>query len=130
MSNTKQVILIRKDLNLPVGLLAAQACHIHFELIRNNLKVGGKGTYVSEADMHNWLEAPYLYIHGVPHLEALNYYKQKAIEAKLPVAIWEDTIYQELAEDLRIPFNMTVGISIGPCDSDSIKLIIGTLPLL
>lgn len=29
--NLRQSLLIRSDLNLPVGLLAAQVAHIHFE---------------------------------------------------------------------------------------------------
>lgn len=149
MANIRQSILVRTDLNLPNGLLAAQISHIHFELFRKRLKAnncslqlfdtnsdGGDagGTidedYLDKNDLINWIASPYLFIHQVPHGEALEYFKYKALEAKLPVIQWQDVIYQNLSDDLRVPFHMPIGLAIGPADSDRIKMVIGTLPLL
>ena len=127
MANFRQSILIRTDLNLPAGLLAAQVAHIHFEYCRQQLRDDEDPCSTS---FREWMESPYLFVHRVPNLEALSYFKVKAVEAKLPVAEWKDTVYQDLAPDIRQPFNLTVGISIGPADSDAIKMVIGSLPLL
>jgi hypothetical protein len=44
---------------------------------------------------------------------------------------WEDTIYLDISPTQRKAFeNVFVGFSIGPCDADVIKTIIGDLPLL
>jgi len=48
MANIVQRILIRTDLDLPMGLMAAQVAHLHMETIRRSLyrdpdaKAGGK----------------------------------------------------------------------------------------
>ena len=133
MANIRQSILIRTDLNLPSGLMAAQIAHIHMQFIRMNCNAGLTLKFahtLNADDVYAWMKSPYLFVHKVPHLEALDYFEKKALESGVYVATWEDTIYQELAEDCKVAFEMKVGISLGPTDSDKIKLVLGTLPLL
>jgi len=136
VSNLRQSILVRTDLHLSVGLMAAQIAHIHMRMIQRNadlsnniLSINPPAT-LNRVDLKDWLISPYLFIHQVPHLEALEYFEKKANDMKIHVESWTDTIYQELSPDFRTAFNMKVGISLGPTDSDKIKLVIGSLPLL
>ena len=136
----KQVILIREDLKLPRGLLAAQVAHIHMESFRQVMLAGlhkKNGKSVSLQDelgdgtIHEWLKTPYIFIHGVPNLEALHFFMDEAGEKDLDVAAWSDTIYLEFSPNFKRAFpNILVGAAIGPAESDVIKSVIGDLPLL
>lgn len=127
MANLRQSILIRTDLGFPVGLLAAQVAHIHFEGIRRKLLDAEKPT----KDEKEWLETPYIYVHGARNQETLMYYVRKARDLGVPVNIWNDTVYVKMSETQMEAFpNVNVGVSLGPCDSDKIKAVIGDLPLL
>ncbi len=125
MANLRQSILIREDLNLPVGLLTAQVAHIHFEAIRQKLLLGS----AISNDEQEWLKDPYTFVHKVPNIEILEYFEKKAHKEKVPLAGWSDTIYQEIGME-KIALELKVGIALGPCDSDKIKKVIGALPLL
>jgi peptidyl-tRNA hydrolase len=140
MANLRQTIIVRTDLNLAVGLLAAQISHIHFEKIRRELnrslsgikekEVGGE-LFKFSKDEWEWMESPYIFIHGVPNIEAYHYFKKKAEDALLSVVEWTDTIYLSFYEGHKDAFkNVPIGFSIGPADSDAIKAIVGALPLL
>ena len=136
MANIKQTILIRKDLNFPIGLLASQCAHLHFENIRqkiceNNL-LDGKLSLEFDYDTREWINNPYIYIHGVPNLEVLQYFAATAKSVgNIPVTWWRDTVYIDISETQRKAFpKIEIGITLGPCDSDKIKAVIGDLPLL
>ena len=59
------------------------------------------------------------------------YYVRKAKDLGVPVNIWNDTVYVKMSETQMEAFpNVNVGVSLGPCDSDKIKAVIGDLPLL
>lgn len=123
----RQSIVCRTDLGFSIGLMAAQVAHIHMERIRK--MIIGKESF--DYDMMEWMKSPYIFCHGVPNLEALNYFYDKAVAEKLPVAIWHDTVYVQVSETQKIAMpNVFVGFSIGPVDSDKVKVILGDLPLL
>lgn len=129
MSNLRQTILIRTDLTFPVGLIAAQVAHIHFErfrkaIIQDDIKRLGNNAL-------EWLNNPYIFVHGVPNPESLNYFRKLAKESSICVTDWTDTVFMQLASDIKIaPSNVVIGCSLGPDDSDKIKSVIGGLPLL
>ena len=138
MSNIRQTILIRKDLNLPVGLLAAQVAHLHMESIRYNLnkyfEEGAKfedNHICLESNYSEWLKAPYIFVHGVPNAETLGYYLEIADRNKIEKTNWRDTVFLNVSETQRIVLkDVLIGAVLGPEDSDKIKLVIGDLPLL
>lgn len=142
MASLRQSILIRTDLNLPLGLMAAQIAHLHFESFRyhindlGQLKVnedveGDKPNMVSMAEMISWMHCPYLFVHQVPNREALEFFEKEAQKAGIQVETWKDTIYLNLSPTFKKAFeNVKVGIVLGPCDSDRIKAVISDLPLL
>ena len=81
-------------------------------------------------DVWEWLKSPYIYVHGIPCLEVLNYFIKIAREKKVPYTEWHDTVYIEVSPTQRIVENCLVGISLGPCESDAVKSVIGDLPIL
>jgi len=135
MANLRHTLLVRTDLNLPVGLLAAQIAHLHFETFRKRINEDKTISFTSETianDVMEWLKDPYLFIHRVPNLEALEYFMMEFDEkTTIPVVKWSDTIYLDLSPTQKRAFeDVLIGIAIGPTDSDRIKAIIGDLPLL
>lgn len=132
MANIRQSILIRTDLNLPIGLLAAQVAHLHMETVRANVNDLGQLIMGERQlkDFVEWIHDPYLFVHQVPNLEVLEYFHEEAQEQNIPNYTWEDTIYINISPLFRKAFKTTVGIVLGPCDSDRIKGVISDLPLL
>lgn len=127
MANLIQRVLVRTDLQMPAGLLAAQVAHLHATYLIDIIK-GGK---FEDPDKLAWIDNPYLFVHGVPNLETLTYYCDECYEAKVPYKKWEDTIYMDVYEGKRIVLaDVLIGICIGPDDSDVIKKVVGDLPLL
>jgi peptidyl-tRNA hydrolase len=144
MANINQTIIIRTDLfKLPddLGLISAQIAHIHMQLVRRNITsriikdpVQGEQVFIPDNVFDNyfveWIKEPYILVKKVPNLEALMHYSFLAREAKLLVDEWEDTVYIRLSETQKIAKQTLVGISLGPCDADKIRSIVGDLPLL
>ena len=129
MSNIGQTVIIRTDLfDLPqdMGLLAAQVAHIHAKIVMK--AVFDKD--IQTDDFASWTENPYLYVKKVPNVESLHHFLAKAELAKLPVDIWEDTVYVRMSPTIKEAFKTIVGISIGPADADAIRTVVGDLPLL
>jgi peptidyl-tRNA hydrolase len=127
MANLRQTIIVREDLNLPRGLLTAQIAHIHMEFMRQKTLTNEPLT----EDEKEWLEAPYVFVHGVPNIEFFNFYKKLAKDYGVPLNVWKDTIYLSIEDKEVVPFSdIEVGMSLGPCDSDRIKSVVGNLPLL
>lgn len=137
MSMIRQVVLVREDLNLPRGLVAAQVAHIHANVFYRNLYERHKDEDLLfnvrqeiRKDMCEWLQSPYIFVHGVANVEVLNHLINRANEHDIPVEIWKDTIYLKVGDE-TVPFeNIIVGAALGPCESDQIKMVIGTLDLL
>jgi peptidyl-tRNA hydrolase len=131
MSNTRHTVVIRRDLNLVPGLLAAQVAHISDAWMRErmlNKPPKGNVNWSKEVTPmeKEWLSQPYLSVLAVNTGEELDIIRQEAIEAGLKVYVWEDVIPSEV---LQRAIRVTVGISIGPDDFDRIKMVTGNLPL-
>ena len=130
MSNIRHVVVVRKDLQLSAGLLAAQVAHISDGFMRRQFPV------CKEGDTNNpcfnskeleWFNAPYLSVLAVNCAEDLNAVLEHAISNNLQVIEWADTIPSPTFLDRAI--KVRVGISIGPDDFDKIKIVTGSLPL-
>ena len=133
MANIRQTILVRTDLGFSTGLLAAQVAHIHMERLRRGILGILDDVIFNTPDLREWLNTPYIFVHGVPNKEILFYYLDKAKEKEqiLNPSIWYDTVYVGVSDNQKIPLeNVIVGASLGPADSDIIKAVIGDLPLL
>lgn len=139
MSNIRQTILVRTDLGFSVGLMAAQCSHIHMEqirqaILRNTVPVAGiirDELFSLPTDTLEWIKSPYVFIHGVPNKEVLEYFIKRAKALGVEVSEWRDNVFIDISDSQRESFPDTfVGVSLGPTDSDKIKAVIGDLPLL
>ena len=131
--NLRQSILVRTDLGFGVGLMAAQCAHIHMEKFRNVMlnSFSNKEQIQLSPDMKDWLKSPYVFIHGVPNKEVLDLFVEKAKQLGVDIAEWRDTVFINISDSQREAFgNVLVGISLGPCESDRVRQVIGDLPLL
>ena len=128
MANLIQAIIVREDLDLPRGLLTAQVAHIHMETIRQLTRDEKEIPPI----IKDWLKSPYIHVHSVPNKEWYHLFLSKAQNSKELCSSWFDTLYLSIdGGKSRTPFqNVEVGFSIGPCDADKIKAIIGDLPFL
>ena len=123
MANTKLVVVLRKDLEMPIGLIAAQATHVSDGWIRQ--KVLTEKPFTPEEK--DWMATPYVAILGVNCKEELEHVIRTSKEAGLPVTLWKDTIQLQIFDN-KFP-DVLVGCSIGPCDSDKLSVTTGCLPL-
>ena len=133
--NLRQSILVRTDLNLPLGLMCAQVAHIHYELVRRNMddkqRVILDGNPLSPSTFAEWNKDPFLFVHAVPNQEALLYFIELARGKNIKVTTWDDTIYLNLSPTQQRAFEgVLIGCALGPAGSDQIKAVIGDLPLL
>ena len=133
MSNTRHVVVVRRDLNLVPGLLAAQVAHISDAWMREQLlderiwtTSNASNTKLITDLEKEWLSQPYLSVLAVNNGEELDIIWKEATDAGLRVFVWEDVIPSEV---LQRAIRVTVGISIGPDDFDRIKMVTGNLPL-
>lgn len=138
MSNTKQVIVMRKDLKVRKGKYCSQAAHAS---IASLLKLFYKETIVDDKDNHytrlsvefgkdsileDWLGGVFTKITVyVESEEELIEIFDKALEANLPCALITDA---GLTEFHGVP--TTTCCCIGPYLSEEIDKITGDLPLL
>lgn len=138
MSNIRQSILIRMDLNLPKGLSEAQVAHLHANqayAILNHIANGGTVNledcfHMSITDIKSWLQTPYTFVHGVPNADVLRHFVTIANNLKVPYTEWRDTVFLKVSKTQQITVeNCLIGITLGPFESDKIKAVIGDLPL-
>jgi len=121
--NTKHTVVIRKDLNMTPGLMAAQVAHISDAFMRERIR-DGKEFNIEEKE---WMLHPYITVLTVDNIEELNIIVKEAEVAGLMTYRWLDIIP---SKNLNRPIpDVLIGCSIGPCDSDRVKAITGTLPL-
>ena len=121
MSNIRHVVVVRKDLQLVPGLLAAQVAHINDKFMREGIR---NKRLFSENQLE-WMKTPYLSILAVNCLEDLSEIIDHAHRQELTVNIWEDLIPSPTFPDRSI--KAKVAISIGPDDFDAIKIVTGAL---
>lgn len=77
-----------------------------------------------------WLTDPYIFVHKVPNREVLEDIISRDPDGKVPRYKWTDTVQMNVSDSNKIIVDTLVGVSLGPCDSDLIKQLIGDLPLL
>lgn len=118
----KQVIVIRTDLNMRKGKMAAQAAHAAMEFLRNHVLRG----HVLTEEMQQWLAGSHDKICvGVGSEFGLLTIHADAYERGLPVYIVTDLGKTEFhGESTR------TCLAIGPADSEKIDAITGKLKLL
>jgi len=134
MSNTRLTVVVRKDLQLPDGLLAAQVSHAANEFIRKAIISGLQQSTNDDMNIVNvlnqsqldWIQQPYMSVLAVNTYEELVHIERQAMEANLPMHQWFDVVP---SKTLEMPMKCYVGIAIGPADFDAIKLVTGKLPL-
>jgi peptidyl-tRNA hydrolase len=132
MSNIRHVVVVRKDLLLSPGLLAAQVAHISDQFMRNKVLDTFNSTLCNTFPKFlshelDWMASPYLSVLAVNCAEDLNAVMEHAVSCNLQVTEWNDTIPSPTFPDRAI--KVRVGISIGPDDFDKIKIVTGSLPL-
>jgi PTH2 family peptidyl-tRNA hydrolase len=138
MSNIKQVLCVRKDLNMRKGKIAAQCAHASMKVfLDQGIMMRGPGPRGLESlhghlhvpltsEMREWLEGLFtkVCISVDSEQELIDVYT-KAKEANLPCALVTDA---GLTEFNGIPTNTVVAI--GPALSEEIDKITGSLKLL
>lgn len=133
MANLRQSILIRTDLGFPTGLLTAQVAHLHLEPFRKRMYLSPRNSTknVFSDEELEWMKDPYLFVYEVKNIESLQHYIKKAMVAGVSCNEWRDTVYIKMSDTQMEAFpTVLIGVSLGPCDSDKIKAVIGDLPLL
>lgn len=129
MANVKQVIVVRKDLNMPAGKLAAQVSHAstgaflrHFNNLGGTLTPKDKESYSN--NVHPWLTHEFTKICLKVNSEAeLLEVHKKCLEMNIPSSLIKDaghTVFDK-------PTLTCLGI--GPFQSDDIDKITGHLKL-
>lgn len=133
----KQVLVVRKDLNMRKGKAIAQGAHaamkIFFDEKSINTRKGKDGEILGyelniqlREDMYQWVTGIFtkicVYVNSEEELLAL---KAKADALHLPTALVEDNGLTEFHGQLT----KTV-LAIGPADSSLIDTVTGHLPLL
>jgi PTH2 family peptidyl-tRNA hydrolase len=132
---TKQIIIIRKDLNMRKGKMVAQGAHASMACIFNYMKqVGFSGTQgngdgsfllVAPEAMTAWINGRFtkicVYVNSEKELVDLY---NKAKDEGLPCSLIKDAGLTEFKE----PTLTAVGI--GPAKEKEVDAITGTLPLL
>jgi peptidyl-tRNA hydrolase len=133
MANQRIVIVVRKDLELPIGLAMAQAAHLCDEWLRQRIakvyraEIPTALESLFEVNEVEWMESPTVSVLAVNTLEELLFIESQANQSKLPYHSWVDTIHSGLLD--RYMENIKVGIAIGPIKDDMVKPITGKLPL-
>lgn len=129
--NVIQTIVIRRDLQMSPGLLAAQVAHLSsLWLHRQILATKSFGPDSMSEAQQNWLDGPVLGVLAVNIPEEFSPLIQKAKDLEVNYHIWKDTIPSKIfgSEDKPKMLFVEVGIAFGPDDNELIKQITGELP--
>ena len=128
MKETKQVIVMRKDLNMRKGKMIAQGSHASLAVFVNRgyTHDGTKGLHIQLDDaMMDWLKSSYkkicVYVNSEQELRDVY---EAAHRAKLPCALIRDAGHTEFNEPTY------TCCAIGPCYNEDVDTITGKLPLL
>lgn len=120
----KQVIVVRKDLNMRKGKMVAQGAHASLGVVLEIQKLKRVGRVLSAYDA--WIDGSFTKICvSVPSGEELLRIYNEALEADLPVKLITDAGHTEFH---GVP-TLTC-LAIGPAWSDDIDKITGNLSLL
>jgi peptidyl-tRNA hydrolase len=131
MANIRHTVIVRRDLQMPVGLLAAQVSHICDAFMRKIILSKSEQDGVNRSDANPnemaWCSDPYLSVLAANCYEDLCEIQKQAEREDLPVKTWHDLIPSPTFPDRSI--KAFVGLSIGPADFDLIKIVTGGLEL-
>lgn len=128
----KQVIIIRKDLNMRKGKIAAQAAHASMAIFFNKMKENksqneNETSFLLKVDnpyMLNWIEGRFVKICVyVNSKEELLEIYEKAKQSGLPCSLIEDAGFTEFKEPTY------TAVAIGPDNPEKIDLLTKHLPL-
>jgi peptidyl-tRNA hydrolase len=122
MANVWLNCVVRKDLQLPEVLLAAQVAHISDQWMRERIIAGEPFTEPEQA----WMKEPYINILAVNTYEELKDIYASAVSAGLKPVNWTDILPSEALKK-NLP-DIWVGLSIGPADMDKLRAVTGNLP--
>lgn len=128
----KQVIVMRKDLNMRKGKMCAQAAHASMKVLldRSKHKNYRDGVTVNELiipikDIKKWILGSFTkVVVSVDSEKELFTLYSKAKEANIPCALIQDTGKTEFNEPTY------TCCAIGPCDNNKVDTITGDLKLL
>jgi peptidyl-tRNA hydrolase, PTH2 family len=132
-SNVKQIIIVRKDLNMRKGKLAAQCCHASMKVILDMMfneysdEYCWKRLFIEyDSPLNNWINGIFTKIVvGCDSLDELNQAYESAKNANLPCSIIEDA---GLTEFNSVP--TITCVAIGPALGDEIDKITGNFKLI
>jgi peptidyl-tRNA hydrolase len=131
MANTRLTVVVRKDLQMPEGLLAAQVAHMSDNFLRSGvhrvLFDGIRPEDVFSVTQSEWCKEPYLSVLAVNSYEDLCEIEEHCKREQLPAHSWHDLVPSPTIPDKSI--RAFVGIAIGPADFDDIKIVTGSLEL-
>lgn len=131
----KQVIVIRKDLNMRKGKMMAQSAHASMKVFFDRGRILPAGDVHKFAmmqitditpEMKEWIEGAFTkVVVGVETEEEIYALAEKAKQANLPYAVIIDNGMTEFAGK-----KTTTCIAIGPADSSKLDPITGDLKLM
>jgi PTH2 family peptidyl-tRNA hydrolase len=125
----KQVIVLRKDLNMRKGKMAAQAAHASLLTIIERIKLGDDYTFdlIKDEAFVEWFANDNFakIVVGCDSEEELLEINNKAIKAGLPRSLVQDLGRTEFKGKLTF-----TAVAIGPAESEIIDSITGHLKLL
>ena len=129
MSALKQVIILRKDLNMRKGKMVAQGAHASIKAILSacNITHHKRGMTLDSPieEVNEWLSNLQTKICvGVDSEQALLDIYQKALDTDLPCSLIKDAGLTEFKEPTF------TAVAIGPADATEVDKITGSLKLL
>jgi PTH2 family peptidyl-tRNA hydrolase len=128
--NVKQVIILRKDLNMRKGKMVAQGAHASMAVLLNRGEVTGysedRFEFPMNDDITEWVTGSFakICVSCNSEEELHNLYRQ-ATKAGLPASIIKDAGFTEFN---GVP--TYTAVAIGPAKASEIDLITGDLKLL
>ena len=124
---TKQVIVIRKDLNMRKGKIAAQAAHASMAIFSRDLSVDDFGCWYIPVNRHDaitWFQSSFakicVYVNSEKELKDVY---DKALSHCLPASLILDSGKTEFKEPTY------TAVAVGPAEVSKVDEITGHLPL-
>lgn len=139
-SNIKQVIVVRKDLNMRKGKIAAQVAHAAMKVFfdrmdkieREAVEYDFTTEYINKCQVHftkemqEWMQGAFTkVVVGVDSEDEIYQLAEKAKQANIPYAIIIDNGFTEFHGN-----KTTTCIAIGPAESEKLAPITGDLSLI
>ena len=142
MSEIKQVIVVRKDLNMRKGTIASQVAHASMKVLLDRMTFTDISLVIppssnprfvemsmiipKSSSLYDWLTGPFTkVVVSVNSLDELLELQAKVEEANIRNAVITDAGRTEFHGEPTVTC-----IAIGPDESDKIDIITGDLPLL